>query len=292
MTKNAFILVRNRQFFALVIATVFLALVTKYSRATTQVELVANGGFETGTLGPWGTSALGVGTCPIAPQDWNVSSFSNTGCSTVADPNGSTYAAYVMNDGGAAGLEYKLFQSVSIPSGTLGGTLTFDFTSVNSSDATRTLEARFYDLSGTTLLSTEFSESTSSNNPAWQSRSVDVSAFLIANAGTSVRLEFDNTIPGVWTGPGGLGLDNVSLLAEVPEPTTLALALTGLCLPLTRHARRRYKGYRTLRFRGQMLEWLPRGLLSPPWNHFNTHQCRSDHAIVFTRRDDQPHAAQ
>ena len=228
MTKNFLICIGNRHFFAPVLAALFLALITQYARATIQVELVTNGGFETGSLGPWSTSALGVGTCPLAPQDWNVSSSSNTGCSTVADPNGSTYAAYVMNDGGAVGLEYKLFQSISIPSDTLGGTLTFEFTSVNNSDVGRTLEARFYDLSGTTLLSTEFSESTSSNNPAWQSRSVDVSAFLVANAGNSVRLEFDNTIPGVWTGPGGLGLDNVSLLTEVPEPSTLMLVGLGL----------------------------------------------------------------
>jgi hypothetical protein len=209
-------------------AVLILTLTAQAARAVGPTELAANGGFETGSRGPWSTSGLGTGTCPSAPQDWNVSSTSNTGCSVVADPAGSTYAAYVMNDGDAVGLQYKLFQDIFIPSGTIVGTLSFDDTSVNSSDTGRTLAARFYDLSGTTLLLTAFIESTSSNSNAWESHSVDVSAFLAANAGTSVRLEFDNTIPNVWSGPAGLGLDNVSLLSEVPEPSALSLAALGL----------------------------------------------------------------
>jgi hypothetical protein len=192
------------------------------------VELVVNGGFETGSLGPWGTSGLGAGTCPSSPHDWNVSATSNTGCATVANPSGSSFAAYVMNDGNAAGLVYRLFQDILIPLGTQGGTLSFQDTSINNSDAGRTLAARFYDQPGTTLLFTAFIESTLSSNTAWETHSVDVSAFLAAHAGQVLQLEFDNTIPGVWTGPAGLGLDNVSLLVNVPAPASLALLAAGL----------------------------------------------------------------
>lgn len=210
------------------------------------VQLVVNGGFETGTLGAWSTSGLGAGTCPTAPHDWNVQnngSGASTGCNPVANPLGSTYAAYVMNDGNAAGLTYRLFQDIFIPLGTLSGTLSFWDTSDNVSDAGRTLSARFYTADGSTLLFQAFTESTFSGVLTWETHSVDVSSFLAANAGTTVQLEFDNTIPGVWTGAAGLGLDNVSLLAEVvtqvPEPTSIALA--GLAFLGMAAARRRVK---------------------------------------------------
>ena len=113
----------------------------------------------------------------------------------------------------------------------MSGTLSFQDTSSNPSDAGRTLAARFYDQAGTTLLTTAFVESTSSNNVAWESHSIDVSSFLLAYAGQTIRLQFENAIPGVWTGPAGLGLDNVSLQANVnavPIPAALPLLLAGL----------------------------------------------------------------
>ena len=185
------------------------------------IELVSNGGFEAGTLAAWTTSGLGTtGTCPSANRDWNVSTASSTGCSVVANPSGSTYAAYVMNDG-TGPLTYSLSQSISVPLGTVGGTLSFDWTSVNLSDAGRSLTVT---LGGTPVFS-----SSTFGNFAWTLQSADVSALLAAAAGGSITLQFDNFIPSTWTGPAGLGLDNVSLAADVvPEPATLLLLGTGL----------------------------------------------------------------
>jgi hypothetical protein len=185
------------------------------------MQLVSNGGFETGDLTGWTTSGIaGAGPCPSANKDWNVSNNgAATGCNAVANPSGSTYAAYVMNDG-TGPLTYKLFQSIFVPLGTVSGQLTFDWTTVNFSDAGRQLNAL---LNGATVFSSSTFGST-----GWTPQSVDVSGILSAAAGTSITLEFDNFIPQTWSGPAGLGLDNVSLENVVPEPASLALLGLGL----------------------------------------------------------------
>jgi PEP-CTERM motif len=206
----------------LIVVTTALALGAG-SRAEA-VQLVTNGGFETGTLAGWTTSGLGSGSCPSAPQDWNVSSSSNTGCSGVSNPNSGTYAAYVMNDGPGP-LTYQLFQTISDPASIMGGTLSFEWTSANTSDAGRTLTVS---LAGTTV----FNRSTYGDFD-WSTVTTDISALLAAHAGTSITLEIDNYIPQTWSGAAGLGLDDVSIVATVPEPATFALlgaAVTGLGL--------------------------------------------------------------
>jgi hypothetical protein len=184
------------------------------------LELVTNGGFETGTLAGWTTSGLGSGTCPFANNDWNVSTTGTaTGCTPVPGPAGSAYAAYVMNDG-TGPLSYLLTQSISVPLGTSGGMLTFDWTTTNFSDPGRLLSAI---LNGITVFSSSTFGST-----GWTPVSVDVSAILAAAAGSSISLTFDNFIPSTWTGPAGLGLDNASIATTVPEPVSLALLGLGL----------------------------------------------------------------
>ena len=193
-------------------------------------QLVNNGGFETGTLAGWSTTGLGTGICPIANQEWNVSTTGTaTGCTAVADPLGSAFAAYVQNDG-TGPLTYKLSQSFGVAAGTTGGAFSFDLSSFNDADSGRTLNVSLTDeisLASVTL----YSASTTSLDISWQTLGGDISAFLAGAAGNSVLLSFDNFIPSTWTGPAGLGIDNVSILAEVstvPEPASLALFGLGL----------------------------------------------------------------
>jgi hypothetical protein len=197
--------------------------------ASASVELVTNGGFETGSLSGWSTSNLGSGTCPSHPQDFNVSSFgSATRCDTVSNPYSGHYAAYVMNDG-TGPLTYKLWQSFDVAAGTVGGEFSFAYSELNSSDRGRNLEVTLTN-NATSAVDVLYNASTYSSDPSWHLFSADASAFLAAASGDTVTLSIDNYIPHSWTGPAGLGIDNVSVLAtetNVPEPGSIALLGLG-----------------------------------------------------------------
>lgn len=192
-------------------------------------ELVTNGSFETGDLTGWSTSGLTIGGCQT---DWNVSNSGGaTGCNPVPDPISGTFAAYNSGDGRGP-LIYRLFQSIAVPTDVAGGSLSWleTFNQRFGEGATRSFAANFYDASGTTLLYTASTETLPlDGSEVWTANSVDVSAFLLSQAGNTVNLEFDLNVPDSFTGEGGFGLDAVSLsVVDAPEPASLALLGVGL----------------------------------------------------------------
>ncbi|MGI9590621.1 MAG: PEP-CTERM sorting domain-containing protein [Myxococcota bacterium] len=190
------------------------------------VSVLTNGGFEAGDLSGWSTSGLGTsGFCPNDLRDWNVdASGLGTGCSPVGDPPGGSFAAYVMNDG-TAGTVYQLSQTFIVPSTVLAADLSWSQSIVsNYSGLPRTFEVQLYD-QFSALLATVFSTpiAFSDPDPLWTTRTLDLTSLLASQAGNPVELRFVNAIPDAWTGPAGLGLDDVSIEVLVPEPSTAAL---------------------------------------------------------------------
>lgn len=194
------------------------------------ISLLTNGGFESGLTG-WTTSGLGTtGTCPGSPRDWNVaSSGTATGCSTVGAPLSGSSAAYVMNDG-TAGTVYELSQTFVVPSTIIDADIFWSDSIVSSYvGASRTFEVQLYD-QFSSLLGTIFSLSIpfSDFDASWTARTFDITSLLAPEVGNTVELRFVNSIPELWTGPAGLGLDVVSVVAVVPEPSTALLLASGL----------------------------------------------------------------
>lgn len=193
------------------------------------IQLLTNGSFETGNLNGWTTSGLGsTGTCASAGRDWNVAKAGNaTGCVTAGNPVDGSYAAYVMNDG-MAKTNYTLAQTFFVPKGLKEATLSWSDSIVASySGQARSFKVDI--LQGTTLLGNVFSyDVINDNNTAWDARSINVSALLASHQGENLTLRFSNYIPQSWTGGAGLAIDNVSLSAKVPEPSSLLLIAAGL----------------------------------------------------------------
>jgi hypothetical protein len=210
-----------------------LALSSCFAVQAAPVELVTDGGFESGGLSSWSTTGLGTtGTCPSVGRDWNVATTGGaTGCSAAGNPIEGRYAAYVMNDGGmAAGMTYRLTQTIIVPMAVTAATFSFQFSSVSGySGALRTFFVDVLDAGGGNLGTIyNYNVPTSDGSAAWDAVSVDMTSLLASQGGSAVTLRFNNAIPTAWTGPAGLGLDAVSLKAEVPEPGALSLAALAL----------------------------------------------------------------
>lgn len=198
------------------------------------IEMLSNGGFETGGLDGWTTNSIGSGTCAFAGRSWNVSHSSSTGCSAVGSPVMGNYAAYAMNDG-PGNTSYILQQSFVVAAGTSSASLTFFDSFQAPSGQNRTLSVDLYQ--SNTLLGNIATLSTSGVSTDWTFRSFDLTSLVIGYIGQSVDLRFTNSIPNTWEGPGGIGLDNISLTASVsmtdvpatvPIPAAGGLMIAGL----------------------------------------------------------------
>lgn len=209
-----------------VVKLVFISLISALAIALPArgVELVVNGGFESGTLSGWTTSGLTVpGSCGggLNATDWTVSNTgSATNCNDPGAPPQGTYAAYNMFDGGAP-ITYRLRQAITLPLGLTAATLTWQDAIVASfSGAPRVFSVNILNSTGSAVLGNLYTYSaTGSENTGWVSHSVNATSLLSPLAGQQVVLEFAVAISQAWTGPAGMGLDAVSLTVPAPIPT-------------------------------------------------------------------------
>lgn len=207
------------------------------------VELLNNGGFETGNFAGWTTTTNGVSE--LTP--WQVVGPGH-GWFANSHPLAGQYDALNGFDGGA-GLVYNLYQDVTIPSLNQAILTANDRIEYNSlgipSTLDRVFEINVKDTSGN-VLQTLYSLSVTINGAGmtdlgWVSHTFDLSSY----AGSTVRIDFREFIPETFTGPANIEFDNLSLQATpsntVPEPATLIIwSLLG-GLAITAGWRRRRK---------------------------------------------------
>jgi len=202
-------------------------------RATQLVanELIVNGGFEAGTLTGWKAGDNGLDPTSL----WSVAG-DGGGFSGDSAPLSGDHSAFNGFEGGA-GLEYELFQDVSIPNVnvatlTTNHRLQFDSLGVVSTQD-RTLEISVRD-SNNTVLELLYTETLTLNGQSytdlgWNTQTFDLSAY----AGQDVRVHFRESIPEATSGPALLQFDDISLKVPgvtvvVPEVDEYEFTLSGL----------------------------------------------------------------
>ena len=198
--------------------------------SATPTELIVNGGFETGAFAGWSASSSNV---DLGGWDtgWNVAtSAAAGGAYNVAAPIG-TYAAYEAFDGSGPKTR-TLAQSFVVPAGITQASLSFwdswYSTIFHGGTLPRLFDAYLIDAADSDNVYHLAASDASPLPLALQS--FDVTDFIAGRVGHMLELSFITTIPEYGTGPGGFVLDDVSLVAEIPEPTSLALAFTALLL--------------------------------------------------------------
>lgn len=195
------------------------------------VELVTNGGFETGSFAGW-TAVSNGATSGCGSNLWVVNKTGQEGCGSISAPISGQFAAFNTFDGTAN--PYTLTQAITVPGSLQSATLSFlDELRMSYSGLPRVFKVDFYDALGSTLLGNVFTKTAGFNeNQSWTLNTFDVTSLLAAQAGNTISLRFTENIPTDYTGPANFGLDAISLqataAATVPEPTTVALFGLGL----------------------------------------------------------------
>ncbi|KKM76026.1 hypothetical protein LCGC14_1384290, partial [marine sediment metagenome] len=171
-------------------------------------ESLTNGGFETGDFTGWTATSNGVPE--LTP--WTVGA-AGSGFFFNSSPLDGTYSAYNGFDG-EAGLQYELYQDVTISGGS-GTVLTTNHRIVYSGSGTGAQD-RVFEISvrdtGNNVLETLYTENippdlASETDLGWNKQFFDLSAY----AGRTVRIHFSEIVPETYAGPMMIEFDDISL---------------------------------------------------------------------------------
>lgn len=180
-----------------------------FAAQTRAAEVLTNGDFETGDFTGWtATSASNDGGCG---DDWSVSPTGST-CSSVGGgvAGGGGFSAYNSFDGPGP-IQYRLTQTFLVPANITTASLAW-LQSISASAPDRSFTVELADVTDTVIhgiISNQVIPNGTST--PWTPFANDLTALLQAHEGETVTLAFTSIIPQTFTGPGGLGLDNVSL---------------------------------------------------------------------------------
>jgi hypothetical protein len=227
-----------KAFLTVVVACLGLAVAPAFAG----IQLITNGGFETGDLTGWSTLGT-AGSDDLFTAD-NTGITPLNGFPTVGPDSGSWYAVSDMTGLVTPESSY-LTQTVTIPFGTTDDLLAFDiFVNDVFGGSGTGGEVAIWANGANPLTASPLSvvygpsdTAVSNGNPnPWLPQSIDVTSSLTPGSSYLIGvLESDST------GPINVGVDNFSLMATVatttPEPGTLfpsALLLAGLFVYLVR----------------------------------------------------------
>jgi len=213
--------------------TLFICVVSFFFMAQNSdaLNLITNGGFETGDFTEWVTQDLAAPFFPLQVGGAGISPWFSL---FTSNPTDGQFAALNGFDGLEPGT-IRIAQDIAISPGFTSAWLSFDYRAgwdMRDSIGAPATAARLFDVTienfggGSVLLGQNILTAppkTFIPDTGNLSTTLDLSGF----SGQSIRISFDFFIPESVTGPAFFQLDNVSLNA-VPEPTTLLLLGAGL----------------------------------------------------------------